>query len=156
MLSLLVHPRSVSVEVSTRDTETTDGSAAARLDPIDGGSRKRTWSDATVSALCYSLIEERCNQSEQADFLHNRVVRFVLERCDGMPDFLWLPLKCLILVFDLEPIVQTGRPFHRLDHARRWHFVQRWRRSRIGARRELIRFFESLVIFGWYSANHGR
>ena len=108
---------------------------------------------AAVSALCYSLIRERCQRSDQTHARHNRVVRFVLGRHAHMQDFLRLPLKCLVLLFDWHPIFRYRRRFHRLDHTARWQHVQRWRNSRLSAMREFVRFFESLVVFGWYSAH---
>jgi hypothetical protein len=106
----------------------------------------------TVSALTYSIIRERCaDPPADAGFPHNRVTRFVLEQHARMPDYLRLPLALLTLAFDAWAIPFTGSPFHRLPHERRWRQVLAWKRSSLGVRRDLIRFYESLVIFGWHA-----
>ena len=106
----------------------------------------------TVSALAYSIIWERCGEAGSGlDFLHNRAVRFVLEQHARMPDYLRLPLAGLTLVLDAWAIPLTGHPFHRLPHERRWRQILAWKSSTLGFRRDLIRFYESLVIFGWYT-----
>jgi hypothetical protein len=111
--------------------------------------------EGTVSAVTYSIIQERCSDhGERERFAHNRVVRFVLAQAAAMPDHLHLPFHCLVLVLDAWPVAVTGRPFHRLPHDQRWRVIERWRRSRLGFRRDLVRFFESLVIFAWFGDNH--
>ncbi len=104
----------------------------------------------TVSALAYSIIRERCAATGQG-FPHNRVVRFVLDQQRRMPDYLRTPLALLTLAFDAWPLPVTGRPFHRLPHERRWRQVLAWKRSRLGVRRDLVRFYEGLVLFGWHA-----
>lgn len=111
--------------------------------------------EATVSALAYSLMREACgDDGTRRCFPHNRVVRFVLAQHAGMPDYLRLPMRCLVLVFDAWTLPRCGRPFHRLPHHSRWQALDRWRRSRLGVRRNLVRFFEGLVVFGWYAETH--
>lgn len=110
---------------------------------------------AAVSALTYSIIDERCGDRGQRErFPHNRVTRFVLAQHTGMPDHLRLALRGLVLAFDAWPIPVTGRPFHRLPHGRRWRAIERWRRSRLGFRRNLVKFFESLVILAWFADSY--
>ncbi len=111
----------------------------------------------TASALVYSLIRERCNEhSASGSFPHNRVARFVLAQHARMPDYLGLALKVLTLLFDARAIVFSGRPFHRLPHERRWRQIQSWRMSRLAPCRELVRFYERLVLFRWYELRYGR
>jgi hypothetical protein len=104
----------------------------------------------TVSALAYSIIRERCGDAGPC-FPNNRVARFVLEQHGRMPDYLRLPLAALTLAFDAWPLLRTGRPFHRLPHERRWRQVLAWKRSALGVRRDLVRFYEGLVLFGWHA-----
>jgi hypothetical protein len=116
---------------------------------------------AAVSALAYSIMAERCgDRGDGLAFPHNRVVRTVLAQHAALPDYLRGPLRWLTLGLDASTIPTTGRPFHALEHARRWRRVERWRASRLGPLRDLVRFYESLAIFGWYdeqgSAGHGR
>lgn len=112
--------------------------------------------EATVSAVCYSIVEERCPRAGDEEFPQNRVVAFVIGQIKRSPDYLRPPLKLLTLVFDWAAIVRRGRPFHRLEHTARWQHVERLRRSRFGVKRDLIRFFESLVIFAWHSYSNDR
>jgi hypothetical protein len=106
----------------------------------------------TASALCYSIIEQRCESASSAlTFHHNKVVCFVLQQHSRMSDFLQLPIVVLTLIFDLWGIVQGGTLFHRLPPSVRWLQIESWRRSPIGACRDLIRFYESLTIFSYYA-----
>lgn len=108
---------------------------------------------STVSALCYSIIQQRFEPINPAlDFPNNEVTRFVLQQHNRMPDFLRLPIICLTLAFDLAGIVQGGALFHRLPHSVRWRQIESWKNSSIGFCRDLIRFYESLVVFDWYSS----
>ena len=106
----------------------------------------------TASALCYSIIQQRCSPSSSASaFTHNEVVRFVGQQHRSMPDFLQFPIMVLTLVFDLWGIVRRGSLFHRLPHTERWDQIESWQNSPLGFCRDLIRFYESLTVFGWYS-----
>ena len=93
--------------------------------------------NATVSALVYSILRERCPGSP------NPVVRFVLAEQAHMPGHLRLPVKLLTLAFDA-----TG--FHRWPHERRWRRILAWENSRWNACRNLIRLNARLAIFARY------
>jgi hypothetical protein len=106
----------------------------------------------TISALCYSIIHQHCQSAGSAwAFPHNDVVHFVLQQHSRMPDFLRFPIIVLTLAFDLWGIVQGGHLFHRSPHSTRWRQIHSWRESRIACCRDLIRFYESLTLFGWYA-----
>lgn len=110
----------------------------------------------TVSALTYSIIRARCGDaSALADDRHNRVARYVLAQHASMPDYLRLPFAALTVAFGAAAVGLTGRPFHALPHERRWRFVDAWRRLPISFARDLIRFYESLVVFGWFTLESG-
>lgn len=112
--------------------------------------------EATASALSYSIIRERCRDADLAgDFPENRVVNFVLEQHGRMSTFLGWPLAALTLGFDAWGVLRSGRPFHQQDHATRWRQIEAWRSSSIGPCRDLVRFFESLAVFGCYSMSPG-
>lgn len=112
--------------------------------------------EATVSALTYSIIRARCGDASTiADERYNRVARFVLARHAGMPDYLRLPFALATVGFGLAAVAFAGRRFHRLPHERRWSVVDRWRALPLGVARDLIRFYESLVVFGWFTLEHG-
>jgi hypothetical protein len=71
-----------------------------------------------------------------------------------IPDYLRRPLMVLTLVFDAWGVPTAGKPFHRLPLQARVRQVEAWRRSRIGPRRDLIKFFETLAVFGIYSEKY--
>ncbi|MBW4633812.1 MAG: hypothetical protein KME30_18495 [Iphinoe sp. HA4291-MV1] len=107
----------------------------------------------TVSAICYSIIQNNFQSLDPAvDFPHNQVVNFVLEQHSRMPDFLQFPIVCLTLTFDLAGIIQGGSLFHTKPPTQRWRQIESWKNSSIGTCRDLIRFYESLVVFDWYSS----
>jgi hypothetical protein len=105
--------------------------------------------EATVSALTEALIHE--HGGPDAASLHDRVVRFVLAQHGRMPDHLRLPLFLLTCGFGWLPVATTGAPFHRLSPERRGRRMRAWRSARLGVCRDLVRFWETLVVFGWIS-----
>jgi hypothetical protein len=112
--------------------------------------------DATVSALAESIIRERCAGTDaDRSAAHLPVASFLLDTHARMPDYLRLPLQCLTLGFDAWALLSTGRPFHRLPHDRRWRQIRAWKESALGFRRDLIKFYETLAVFGWYSELYG-
>jgi hypothetical protein len=111
---------------------------------------------AAVSALVYSVVTERCGARGDAPvFPHNRVVRAVLAQHAALPDYLRLGLAACTLALDASSVPTTGRPFHALEHPQRWRRMERWRGSRLGPLRNLVRFYESLAIFAWYDEQDG-
>jgi hypothetical protein len=113
--------------------------------------------EATVSALSYSILRERCpGADEDPGFPHNRCARFVLEQHGRMPDYLRLPFAALTRAFGASALLRHGRPFHRLPHAARWSHIETWRNAPFGPCRDLVRFYESFVIFHWHSVRAPR
>jgi len=108
---------------------------------------------ATVSALAYSVVREECGVADVrgSEARLNRVAEFMLAQRGRMPDFLGLAMMVLTLVFALQALLFFGAPFNRLRHEHRWEHMLAWRNSRIGPRRDLMRFWESLAVLGWYS-----
>jgi hypothetical protein len=107
---------------------------------------------ATVSALVYSLVEEYCGSADGRDAARtNQAVRFVLEQHGRMPDYLRLPLLLFTVAFDLWSIPRHAKRFHRLAPELRRQQVISWKRSRLGVRRDLVRFYETLTVYGWYA-----
>ena len=103
--------------------------------------------EATVSALTGSLIHER--GGPEAGPHVDPVVRFVLAQHGRMPDYLRLPLVVLTCGFGWLSLATTGAPFHRLSPDRQLRRVLAWRTARLGVCRDLVRFWETLVVFGW-------
>jgi hypothetical protein len=108
--------------------------------------------EATVSALSDSMIRERCPAS--AAVRSGDAACFVLAQIGRMPDYLRWPMRCLTRLFDLCGWRPGRGCFHAQEHPRRWRQIECWRRSRLGVCRDLIRLYESLVIFWCYSAAH--
>lgn len=106
---------------------------------------------ATLSALVYTLAQECSPGLRSRPFVENRVVRFVAAQHAQTPDFLRLPLRVLTLVFDAWPLLTTGRTFHRLAPEARGRQIAGWRASRLGFRRDFVRYYEGLAVFGWYA-----
>jgi hypothetical protein len=78
------------------------------------------------------------------------VAEFVMAQHSRMPDYLRLPLMSLTLLCDSWPVwLGFGRPLHGLPMDQRCRVLAAWKRSRVGFRRKLIKFYESLVVFGW-------
>jgi hypothetical protein len=110
----------------------------------------------TVRALTESIIREECGEATgDSPDLTDRVARFVGDQHARMPDYLRTPLAGLTLAFDAWAIPLAGRPFHRLPHERRRRQIDAWNRSALGFRRDLIRFYKSLVVFGWHAEVYG-
>lgn len=111
----------------------------------------------TVSAITCSVIREQCSFTEAARSCSpSHVTRFVIEQHGRMPQYLRLPLKVLTLILDAWTLPVTGRPFHSLPHERRWRVIESWKHSPMSFRRDLIKFYESLAIFGCYSDAYDR
>ncbi len=109
----------------------------------------------TASALCYSIIHHRCeNDNNNTDFPHNQIVQFVLQQHGRMPDYLKLPIILLTLIFDSWGILRRGCLFHVQQDTVRWQQIEDCKQLPLGIFRDLIRFYESLVIFAWESESY--
>ncbi|MEL7037899.1 MAG: hypothetical protein AAFO04_20120 [Cyanobacteria bacterium J06592_8] len=105
---------------------------------------------STASALCYSIIQQFCQPlHSDDDFPHNNIVRFVLQQHSRMPDYLKFPILFLTILFDFWGIIVSGSPFHQQPHQKRSHQILAWKNAPISLCRDLIRFYESLVVLSW-------
>ncbi|MBE9142419.1 hypothetical protein [Planktothrix mougeotii] len=106
----------------------------------------------TVSALCYSLIDQRFpSDCTPLKFPHNSVVKFVLEEQNRMPDYLQFPLFLLTLIFDFWGLLRRGSFFHCQSPSSRQLQVKAWKNSPFQVCRDVMRFYESLVVLYWQS-----
>ncbi len=113
--------------------------------------------ESTVEAICYSVALELCLQGRVDGTIDcNRVAGFTIAQVHRMPDFLRLGIMVFTLLFSLQALVTAGAPFQSLGHARRWQHFLNWKHSRLGFRRDFVRFFESLTVLGWHSLPAGR
>lgn len=111
----------------------------------------------TVSALCYSLIDYRFKSSPILQhFPNNSVVNFVIEQQNRMPDYLQFPLLILTLIFDIWGLLRTGSFFHSQSPSVRQLQIQSWKNSPLQICRDVIRFYESLVVLYWQSEFYSR
>lgn len=107
---------------------------------------------ATVSALCYSLIDYRFKDGSPPQYFpHNSIVNFVIEQQNRMPDYLRLPLLILTLIFDMGGFLRTGSLFHTQSPSVRQLQIESWKNSPWQICRDVIRFYESLVVLYWQS-----
>lgn len=93
-------------------------------------------------ASLYPDIDENCEGA----------VRFVLQQHARLPDWVRPPLRSFTLLFDLMGIVYGGRVFHRQPIQLRSRLWQRCRRGSFGPFRDLMRFYEAMVVFDEISA----
>ena len=109
--------------------------------------------NGTVSALAYTIVREECGLTTATGRERelNRVAEFMAAQRVRMPDLLGFAMMLMTVIFSLQTLLFFGAPFNRLRHEHRWEHILAWRNSRIGPRRDLIRFWESLAVLGWYS-----
>jgi len=108
--------------------------------------------ESAVSALTYSLVRELCGVDPRGrESELNRVVDFVLGQRERMPDLLGLAMLLVTVAFNLQALLFHRALFNRLPHERRWEHILAWKNSFLGPRQDLIRFYESLAVLGWYS-----
>jgi len=113
--------------------------------------------EQTVAALAESIMRDRCGMNDAPTVdVQLSVTHFLLATHAQMPDYLRLPLGVLTLVFGFWAVPTAGRPFHLLPHDRRSRQIQVWRTSALGFRRDLIKFYETLAVFGCYSEIYGQ
>jgi hypothetical protein len=106
--------------------------------------------NATVSALCYSLLEPAYKGTEPNTGVLNQVADFALGQHSRMPDFLRLPFKLVCLFFVFETFILSGTLFHRQTLAWRRSRIQSWKNSKLSPKRDFIKFFDSLAWLSWY------
>lgn len=111
---------------------------------------------ATVSALAEAIIRERCpDRHGSGPGASASVARFLLATHARMPDYLRLPFKVLTLIFGIWSLPFAGATFHRLSHEARARQIRAWKGSALGVRRDLVKFYETLTIYGWYAELYG-
>jgi hypothetical protein len=104
----------------------------------------------TARAITEALLSEWIGPA--GEDLADSVSEFVVAQHARMPDYLRLPLIVLTLACETWPLgLGYWRPLHRLPLDQRRRVIGAWKRSRLGFRTNLIKFYESLAIFGWAS-----
>lgn len=105
--------------------------------------------ERTVAALVDCIVRDRVT-SDSA--LVSRVTRTVLGQHARMPAHLRAGVRLATLAFDWSAALRARRPFHSSPAPVRHARLARWRRARLAPCRELVRFWESLVVHGWFDA----
>lgn len=105
-----------------------------------------------ASAIIDSVLRERgLGAADGSTPTYRDVIDFVLSQHRRMPDYLRPALRLATLLAAYSTTLTEGRPFHGMSHADRRRQVERWRASRFTPFRDLLRFYEGLAVFGWYS-----
>lgn len=104
----------------------------------------------TVHAIVATILRQQGADDRDVPAVN----RFVLGQHARMPDYLRLPLVLVTLAFDTYPCLMRGRLFHSLRLPERVRFLEAWKRGRLGVQRDLIKFYESLTVFGWQAEQH--
>jgi len=112
----------------------------------------------TISALCYEIGEWHSAGTVRGGLQapYNDVAEFVAAQWAAMPDFLRLPLRAATVFFAWSAVFRRGRFYHQLDPAQRRLQRLAWRSSRVGAFRDLMRFYESLATVALHSRPYAR
>jgi hypothetical protein len=100
----------------------------------------------TVSALCYDLARAHGEEYLPA----NEAVRFVLRQHPRMPRYLGWGIRAATLLLATSGLLY-GSLYHRLTPERRGRIVRAWKQSALQPFRDLMRFYESLVVMAIYS-----
>ena len=108
--------------------------------------------DDVVSALAYSFAQPHA-QPGRADLQapYNDLARFMLCQQANLPDYLRAPIRAATLAFDLTGLLRAGQPFHSQPPASRRRQLEAWKNSRLGFRRDLMLYYESLATLALYS-----
>src|SRR6266852_4988762 len=104
----------------------------------------------TISTLTHDLAttyDDRLTSPESRVC----VVNFVLEQLARMPWFLRVGVKLCTAAFGASRVFFGRTLFHRQKSKNRAAQIEAWKRSRLAIRRDLIKFYTSLVVLSLYS-----
>ncbi len=105
------------------------------------------WFRRVVTALTEALVPAVARPVSSTRV--GQVVDFICRQQRRMPDYLRFPFLLISLAFDLWPFLGgRARPFHRLSLTDRRQQIHIWQSSRWGFRRDLVRFYQVLAVFG--------
>jgi hypothetical protein len=105
----------------------------------------------TVSALVHTIAAEHDRSpAVRHPGPYLGVTEFVTAQVAGMSAPLRLPMRLATCGLSVLALVTTGKPFHGLPEPRRRRLVNRWRTSRIGPVRDVVRFYDSLTAIALY------
>lgn len=108
--------------------------------------------DVTISALVHAIASEHdSSPAVPHGGPYGPLGEFVAGQVAHMTAPLRLPMRIATGGLAVLALVSTGSWLHRLAVERRRTLVDRWRSSRIGAIRDVIRFYDSLAVLSLFS-----
>jgi hypothetical protein len=105
--------------------------------------------ERTVAALVESVVRARVPGGPART---REVTDVVLAQHRRMPAHLRAGVRAATLTFGWAAVPHGGRPFHAASAPARDARLARWRGARLGPCRNLVRFWESLVVHAWFAA----
>jgi hypothetical protein len=108
----------------------------------------------TITALCHDIAAMQNNNpaAHSGGTSDSDVTAFVFEQLQKMPNFLSWPVLLATALFGVSRLLIEGSFFHQRSQERRRTQVDRWRNSKFGPNRDLMKFYTSLVVFAFYSS----
>lgn len=103
---------------------------------------------AAVVATLMADIEPPEDLTDGADAF---AVAFVISQIERMPGHLRAAMLALETAFDAGAIALHRKRFHRLGQPQRAAYLASWTNSKLGVRRDFVRFHRSLTVFALYS-----
>jgi hypothetical protein len=115
----------------------------------------RRFTTDTLAAICAEIGRgEDAAGGGMAAGPWDDIAAFVAGQVGSAPAHLRVGLGCATAAFGLCGL-RHGAPFHRLGPELRRRQMDRWRSSRFGAARDLMRFYDSLCLVALYSRPAG-
>lgn len=111
----------------------------------------RSYFHNTASALAYSVAQPHAGNRPESQIPYNDLTQFVHSQHARMAGYLRGPLMAATIGFDLMGILRCGQRFHKSSPEIRGTQIEAWKNSKIGFKRDLIRYFESLALLELYS-----
>lgn len=109
--------------------------------------------DKTVSALVHTIASAHDRDpTVRHPGPYGFVAEFVTAQVGRMTAPLRLPMRLATCGLSVLALLSTGAPFHRLAEPQRRRLVDRWRTSRLGPIRDVIRFYDSLTVIALHGA----
>jgi choline dehydrogenase-like flavoprotein len=105
-----------------------------------------------VSALVYAIANAQAEPGRRdLQPPYNDLTQFVLAQHARMPDYLRAPMVAATLGFDWLGVLGSGHRFHCLPPDARLRQIESWKASKLGFKRDLIKYFESLTTLALHS-----
>lgn len=111
--------------------------------------------DVTISALVHAVaVQHDTSPLVAHGESYGPIADFAVGQVAHMTSPLRLPMRLATMGLSVLALVSAGAWLHRLPVERRRRLIGRWRSSRIGAIRDVIRFYDSLTVLSLYGREH--